>query len=63
MRVIRNGDIIKLKKIKTFNCNSCGCLFEADRTEYKIGSQYNETYYYTKCPFCGRDVYRGEQED
>lgn len=60
MKIIKSGNIKKLNKIKTFDCNFCGCLFEADNTEYQTGSQYNEIYYYVDCPFCGRKVYRGE---
>lgn len=60
MKIIKNGDFKKLKKVKTFDCDFCGCLFEADNTEYKVGSQYNEMYYYVDCPFCGRKVYRDE---
>ena len=60
MKIIRNGNIKKLKKIKTFDCDWCGCLFEADNTEYKQTAQYNETYYYSVCPFCGRYAYKGE---
>lgn len=58
MKIIKNGKLRKLKKILTFNCDFCGCVFEADNTEYKIGSQYNETYYYIRCPFCGKNVYK-----
>lgn len=60
MKIIKKGDLNRMKVIKTFDCNFCGCLFEADKTEYKVGSQYNETYYYAVCPFCGRKVYKGE---
>lgn len=58
MKIIRNGDKNKLKQIQTFDCDFCGCLFEADNTEYKISSQYNEEYYYVTCPFCGRSIYK-----
>lgn len=58
MKIIKNGELRKLKKILTFDCDFCGCVFEADNTEYKIGSQYNKTYYYIRCPFCGRNVYK-----
>lgn len=58
MKIIKYGDKKKLKIIKTFDCDFCGCIFEADNTEYKIGSQYNEEYYYIKCPFCSRTVYK-----
>ena len=60
MKIIRNGNIKQLKQVKTFDCNFCGCLLEADNTVYKVGSQYNETYYYVRCPVCGRYVHRGE---
>lgn len=60
MKIIKNGEIKKLKNVKTFYCIFCGCLFEANNTEYKKGSQYNQMYYYVNCPFCGRKVYRDE---
>lgn len=60
MKIIKPGNVKKIKQIKTFDCNFCGCLFVADNTEYKIGSQYNQMYYYIKCPFCGRNVYKEE---
>lgn len=53
MKIIKQDNIIELKKIKTFNCNFCGCLFETDNSEYNISSQYNQIYYYITCPFCG----------
>ena len=58
MKIIRQGDKNKILRTKKFDCNFCGCLFEADNTEYKIKSHYNEEYYYTTCPFCGRQVYK-----
>ena len=58
MRIIRQGEIEKLYKVETFDCNFCNCLFEADNTEYKIGCQYNQEYLYIDCPFCGRTVYK-----
>lgn len=59
MKIIRDGDKNKLRKIKTFDCDFCGCLFEADNTEYKIKSFYNDkAYYYITCPCCGRQVYK-----
>ena len=62
MKVIKEGNIRTLKKVKTFYCKICGCIFEADNSEYKIGSQYNESYYYIKCPFCNNFVYKDEGE-
>ena len=35
MRIIKEGDLKKLKKIKCFECKKCGCIFEAEKDEYK----------------------------
>lgn len=56
MKIIKEGDPAKLITAKRFECNKCGCVFEADKDEYKSGMQYNETYFYCKCPFCGYTV-------
>ena len=58
MKILKQGDVNKLKAIKTFNCSSCGCLFEADNTEYKTVSNYYEEYNYIKCPCCGGVIYK-----
>lgn len=57
MKIIKEGDLKKLKKIKRFECKECGCIFEAEKDEYKWGSQYNEAYYYCACPYCNQTVY------
>lgn len=57
MKIIIPGDLKKLNKTKQFTCKNCGCLFEANKDEYYIGAQYNEEYYYCKCPFCDKLVY------
>ena len=57
MKIIKEGDLKKLKKIKRFECKECGCIFEAEKDEYKWGNQYNETYYYCACPCCNQTVY------
>ncbi len=62
MKIIKEGDISKLKKTKRFECKKCGCIFEADKTEYKISSQYNEFYTYATCPFCG-NAYTFEKKE
>lgn len=59
MKIIKQGEIRKLNKMETFDCKFCNCIFEADKTEYKIGMQYNQEYLYIKCPFCGHMVYKG----
>ena len=57
MKIIKEGNLDKLKKIKRFECKECGCIFEAEKDEYKWDSQYNETYYYCACPCCNQIVY------
>lgn len=57
MKIIKEGNLNKLKKIKRFECEECGCIFEAEKDEYKWGSQYNEEYYYCACPCCNQIAY------
>lgn len=57
MKVIKSGRpvTIQLKKGPLrFECRSCGCVFEAKKGEYRVGSQYNETEYMCNCPECGQ---------
>lgn len=58
MKILKEGDLKLLQKIKKFTCPYCGCIFEASKDEYKNGMQYNEEYYYCKCPFCNRTAYK-----
>ena len=57
MKIIKEGDLKFLQKVKTFTCHNCGCIFEANKNEYKMGMQYNEEYYYCICQFCNATVY------
>lgn len=53
MKIIKDGDLNRLKRIRRFSCDTCGCLFEADKDEYEADTQYNETFYLCNCPCCG----------
>lgn len=61
MRIIREGDKqlaeIKHNKVRQFECHSCYCIWQAGKDEYKVGSQYNNEYYYMNCPCCGSMTY------
>ena len=57
MKIIKQGNLDKLMKVKRFVCSYCDCIFTANKDEYTIGSQYNEEYYYCKCPCCGNNAY------
>lgn len=54
MKIIKQGDINRLKEIKRFECKSCGCIFEAENAEYK--REYSQRddcgWYAIKCPTC-----------
>lgn len=53
MKIIKHGKPPKVKStVKRFKCENCGCVFEADRGEYRCSSQYNEYYFYCECPEC-----------
>lgn len=54
MRIIMHGDKNLLKGIRRFKCKACGCIFEADNTEYKYQYSQREmcSWYEIKCPTC-----------
>ena len=57
MKIIKTGNLNKLKRTKRFECGHCGCIFEAELGEYHVDTQYNWDYCYCKCPICHRDAY------
>lgn len=57
MKIIRQGDPDRLHKVKRFMCRECGCIFEADKEEYKTGNQYNESYVWCECPYCANTAH------
>ena len=52
MKIIKQGNPEIINKPKKFSCSRCGCVFEADKNEYKAGNQYNDIYFYAECPCC-----------
>ncbi len=60
MTVLKEGncDCAKMLvlKIRRFKCDQCGCVFEANKDEYKSVAQYNDIYYFCKCPCCGENA-------
>lgn len=58
MKIIQKGDLNRLKKIKRFECGQCGCIFEAENTEYKYEFSQRDNYgwYEAHCPTCHRTV-------
>lgn len=54
MKIIKQGDLNRLKEIKRFECKVCGCVFEAENTEYRRDYSQRENcgWYASKCPTC-----------
>lgn len=62
MKIIKQGkskEELKtiLNKTKRFECKTCGCIFEADKGEYKFEEDYICSTYYCKCPNCGGNAF------
>lgn len=60
MRIIKDG-VIKPKTI-VFECDECGCIFEAEKDEYSYSSQMEVMHdglggNKCKCPCCNNMVY------
>ena len=57
MKILKPGNMKKMKGVRKFKCYCCDCEFEADNTEYRVDSQYTETLYFIDCPCCNNLVY------
>lgn len=52
MKIIKSGNLKKFNMTIRFECPQCGCLFEADKNEYKIhDDQRNGPWIEVHCPF------------
>ena len=59
MKIIQEGDKQKLLQIVRFKCRVCGCIFDADKTEYQwyeVGACYDSGLR-CKCPTCDSWAY------
>ena len=65
MKIIKYGRIPDATK--QFKCLYCGCIFEADDTEYRHKFDRNEDYYICECPVCENEtsvvIKKGESDD
>lgn len=58
MKIIKEGDLELKRAVRTFECDECGCLWEADRTEYVTETDFRNGHVYVMdCPTCGRRCY------
>lgn len=62
MKIIREGDrgaaYRKEHNIVRFLCDKCGCIWEAEETEYHtVCNAYYKVYAVCNCPTCGKEEY------
>ena len=64
MKIIKDGNIDR--ETKRFTCKKCGCVFEADKDEYRLvtstAHQYDGIEAVCDCPCCDANVYKYKQE-
>lgn len=62
MKIIKPGDLERLKIIKRFECKDCGCIFEADQHEFRSADAMEALHdaidASCECPCCHNMVYR-----
>lgn len=60
MKIIKFG--VTDKKTKQFICNECGCVFEADKDEYRLADQMEAMHDGIEavcvCPHCKYKAYK-----
>lgn len=61
MKILKQGNLEKSKEAIRFDCESCGCSFEADEGEYKpadfFAAVHDGLKASCKCPCCGKTVW------
>lgn len=61
MEIIKKGNINAIKGSIPFECERCGCIFKADKDEYKTMFDYSDNLIYLcHCPTCRFVVYETE---
>ena len=57
MKIIKEGDLKRVSSMRRFECERCGCVWEADASEYRVESDFRNGHYCVMaCPTCRRDV-------
>lgn len=56
MTILKPGDPNVSNKPKRFKCDVCGCVFDANKGEYRVIQQYNDIGYQCECPCCKEQV-------
>ena len=62
MKIIKEGDLSKLDTTRRFECTACGCIWEANATEYRrTQGRYNEDLICCECPTCHKEVWSDDE--
>ena len=61
MNIIQQGDPKRLDKTMRFTCSACGCIWDANPTEYRREDDRFSILYVCKCPTCGQLSYDGKR--
>ena len=58
MKIIVEGNRDRIRRIIRFTCSACGCVWEADKSEYTYSyDQRDGEYSNMRCPCCGNTTY------
>lgn len=66
MKIIKNGVIPNKDETKRFVCSECGCVFKANKGEYKKCLYWGQVLlsgFTCKCPTCGEYVRESEDAE
>lgn len=56
IQIIKEGNL--KEPVMRFVCFNCGCVFEADKDDYKLIATSGDLAYITNCPHCHKRVAR-----
>lgn len=63
MIIVKEGNVRLCRKVFRFECEACGCIFEADSSEYRRDLQKDRGWVCVcVCPTCKYEVYSKEEE-
>ena len=61
MRILREGQRELITQPRRFECDTCKCIFIADKNEYRYSEDQREgDAWWCDCPCCGRVVITNE---
>lgn len=61
MRILREGQRELVMQSRRFECDTCKCIFIADKNEYRYdGNQRDGDVWMCDCPCCGKPVITSE---